>query len=184
MRRIRSGLFGSLSLLMGAASLWTPVVVNATDTTTTKVKVYEYAAKFLCEPGLQSGVTEQQGGSTLTSSVNVHNPNFSDLHFYVKLVDAWGNIHGPYYKYLPADGAMRFSCEEFFNGTDTFTLSPGSSFEGFLVVLGLNQIDVVGVHEVVSWGKTIDLDVVRASASQQSILQSKWTWFVSQEPTP
>lgn len=179
MKTLRNRTLGLASLFAAATFLATPAVVHATDY---KVTVKEYSAKFICRAGEVQPTTESLDGSasasTISTRVNIHNPAFSRVTYYVKLVSAWGGIYGPFPAWLDADGATSIGCE-YVNRPEMAALVNGYGFEGFLVVLGLANLDVVSVYRVENGAEVTDLDVVPVPLTSVVTWKSTWTWFIN-----
>jgi hypothetical protein len=167
MSNVPSRLAGVCSAVLAATLLAVPGLANATG-----IKVYSYAAKFLCE---------QEETEEVDTSVNIHNPSLTaGADIILKIVDPYSG-NGGYYVFdsltLRPDTAWEVECEYFENQA----VGPGidiSDFEGFLVVLSKKPLDVVGVYSVEHTGdgeETEDLDVVPVSAQTQTVALSVWT---------
>ena len=144
---------GACSAILGTALLAAPGLANAT---TTGIKIYSYAVKFVCE---------EEEGNEVETNVNIHNPSLtSSADYKVKVVTPDGGYYFLYIQYptLRADYATSIECDDFevVNGTPGIDIS---DFEGFLVVLSKRPLDVVGLYEVEHTGdgeETEDMDVV------------------------
>ena len=143
-------LAGACSAILGTALLAAPGLANAT---TTGIKIYSYAVKFVCE--------EDEGGE-IDTNVNIHNPSLtSSADYKVKVVTPDDGFYFHYIQYptLRADWSTSIECETLQEAQPGI----GSEFEGFLVVLSRKPLDVVALYEVEHTGdveETEDVDVV------------------------
>lgn len=148
MSKLSSRLAGACSAALAAALLAIPGVASATG-----IKIYSYAAKFVCE---------EEEGTDIDTSVNIHNPSLtSNVEYRVKIVipDEGYYFLPIQYPVLHPDAATRIECDYFevLNGQAGIDVS---DFEGFLVVLSKRPLDVAGLYEIEGEDETEDMDVV------------------------
>lgn len=164
MSKLPSQLAGLCSAAVAAAMLAVPSVAYATG-----VKVWSYAVKFVCE---------QEEGTEVETTVNIHNPSLTQTAtIHAKIVEPGGD----YYffltgEHLYADKAESIECDDFAEAQapTIATINP-TDFEGFIVVLSNKPLDVVGLYEVENGSETEDVDVVPVTGFTQTVPAALWS---------
>jgi hypothetical protein len=161
---LRSGLFATAALLLGAAS----AVAQGPVPVPVPISVNEYSAKFLC--GDAKDVIAARPGNYATT-INIHNPQYRTVMFSKKAVRSPREGETP----IPP-GKLRsgLSLEpDFAEQVDCKVIrdllgNPSDPFiEGFVVLYVLpsqwtipNEFDVVGVYTVDTPQQSISLEIV------------------------
>lgn len=133
-------------------------VGNKKTATFTLVPKYEYAAKIICGPQKEAEDMRLARGFYATT-INVHNPNRSDVTFCKKLALAYppgkqtaGEIKPIAIDTLKYDEALAVDCMDIKNRLypDGF---PASYIEGFVVMQSTESLDVNGVYSTATLNK-------------------------------
>lgn len=155
------------SAAVAAALLALPTPVNATN----DFKVYSYAAKAFCE---------NEEGEELESTINIHNPSLTqsvDIKIKTLAIPDEGQAApsvascdtlGPNYA-----TSFEVECEQ-----------PGDFFEGFVVVLSRQPLDVIGFYETSFDGELEDTDVVPVSGKKLTTNRNAWNRLSCPDNTP
>jgi len=109
------------------------------------VTISTYAAKFVCGKGDPKIVSEGQ----YFTNINVHNPSPFNRAVYIKRFaialpdEKPGKISNFFGAFLGPDEAMTIDCENIYRHTG---VPPGQFLEGFALIYGLTEFDVVSVY--------------------------------------
>jgi len=151
MSKLPIRLAGVCSAVLTAALLAVPSLANATG-----IKVYSYAAKAVCE---------DENGDKVETLINIHNPSLtSSADFKIKIVE-------------PDADPKVIACGRLAPDRATSTECPDSvtDFEGFVVVLSLKPLDVVGFTETEYSGELEDTDIFPVSGTVQTVAPAVWS---------
>ena len=163
MSKLPSRLATACSAVLAAATLMAPGPANATSSS---VKVYSYAVKFLCE---------EEEGNSLETAINIHNPSLTQ-----SATIKWKIVipgYSPYFFQpisLGPDRAASEECETVFD-PQAPTVAPAE--ESFIILLSLKPLDVVAVYEVEHTGdveELEDIELERVPGVTQTVPWNVW----------
>lgn len=167
MTKLPIRMVSTCSATVAAALLAVPTPVNATN----NFKVYSYAAKTFCE---------NEEGEELESTINIHNPSLTQsADIKIKTVAIPDEGQG-----APTVASCDTLGPDYATSFEVECEQPGDFFEGFVVVLSRQPLDVVGFYETSFGGELEDTDVVPVSGRKLDTSQNAWNRLSCPANTP